>query len=284
VRKLAIRRPAFAGAFYAASSKSLKNQIEECFKHKLGPKRLPYEQKNTNIIGVICPHAGFAYSGPSAAHGYLEIGEQKPPKTVVIIGPNHTGWGTPLSIMRQGVWKTPLGEITIDSKLADKIIEFSNSAKDDDTAFIREHSIEVQLPFLQYIYSNFKFVPICMGYQDLETSTDLGQAIFNASKSTDIMLIASSDLSHQESISTAYKKDQFILDSILEIDEVKLQQMVKKYNISTCGYGPISSLLVYSKLKGATESEILSYYTSGDIIGDHRGVVGYTSAKITRNR
>ena len=281
---MAFRRPAVAGAFYAASQESLRKQIIDSFNHKLGPGRLPSELKDTDIISVVCPHAGYMFSGPSAAHSYLELGEQKPPETVVVIGPNHTGWGTPMSVMREGVWETPLGEVTIDSGLADKIIEFSETARGDESAFIREHSVEVQLPFLQFIYPDFKFVPICMGYQDLETSVELGRAIFQASQDKEIIVIASSDLTHQESQASANKKDQFVLDAIRDMDEVKLQESVKKHRISTCGYGPISATLVYSKLKEATRAEVLSYYTSGDIIGDHSAVVGYASAKITRDR
>ena len=283
MRKLAFRRPAVAGAFYAASQDSLRKQIIDCFKHKLGPGRLPDRQKEPDILSVVCPHAGYMFSGPSAAHSYLALGEQKPPETVVVIGPNHTGWGTPVSIMREGIWKTPLGEVSIDSELADKILELSVTARGDESAFTREHSIEVQLPFLQFIYPDFTFVPICMGYQDLETSVELGQAIFEASKDKEIIVIASSDLTHQESKASANKKDKFVLDAILDMDEEELQESVKKHRISTCGYGPISVALVYSKLQGAKRAEVLSYYTSGDIIGDHSAVVGYASAKITRN-
>ena len=279
---LAFRRPAVAGAFYAASQDSLRKQIIDSFNHRLGPGRLPDNQKEKDILSVICPHAGYMFSGPSAAHCYLALGEQKPPETVVVIGPNHTGWGTPVSVMREGVWGTPLGEVSIDSELADMITELSATARADKSAFIREHSVEVQLPFLQFIYPDFKFVPICMGYQDLETSVELGKAIFEASKGNDIIVIASSDLTHQESKASANQKDRYVLDAIQEMDEKKLQESVKKYRISTCGYGTISAALVYSKLKGAAKAEVLSYYTSGDIIGDNTAVVGYASAKITR--
>jgi AmmeMemoRadiSam system protein B len=277
-----IRRPAVAGAFYAASPDSLKKQITNCFLHKLGPMRLPDIKKSSNIISVVCPHAGYMYSGPSSAHSYLALSEQEEPDSIVVIGPNHTGWGTPVSVMREGIWKTPLGEVIIDKELADKIIKHSPIAKGDESAFIREHSIEVQLPFLQFIYSKFKFVPICMGWQDLETSIELGRAIYEASTDKEIIVVASSDLTHKEPKSSAYKKDQYILDAILEMDEKKLQDSVKKHKISTCGYGPISATLIYSKLKNATTTKILSYYTSGDIIGNNNAVVGYASAKLLR--
>jgi AmmeMemoRadiSam system protein B len=216
---MVIRRPAVADAFYAASPNSLKKQITDCFLHQLGPMKLPDSKKGSNIISVVCPHAGYIYSGPSSAHSYLALGEQEQPDTVIVIGPNHTGWGTPVSVMREGIWKTPLGEVTIDKELADKIIKHSPIARSDESAFIREHSVEVQLPFLQFIYSEFEFVPICMGFQDLETSIELGRAIHEASKDKEIIVVASSDLTHQEPKVSAYKKDQFILNAILEMDE-----------------------------------------------------------------
>ena len=281
---MAIRRPAAAGAFYAASSDKLKKQIIECFTHPLGPGKLPKLKCKSNIISIICPHAGYVYSGPAAAHSYLALGEQATPDTVVIIGPNHTGWGTPVSVMTNGLWETPFGNVSIDTELADRIVDLFDLARSDENAFVREHSLEVQLPFLQYIYSEFKFVPICMGYQDLDTSLELGQTLFEASKGKDIIVIASSDLTHQESRESANKKDKYVLDAIRDMDEKNLQELIKRNNITTCGYGPISATLVYSKLRKATKAEVLSYYTSGDIIGDNRSVVGYASAKISKEK
>lgn len=280
---MALRRPAVAGAFYAASPKKLKKQIIDSFKHRLGPGRLPEHHSARDILGVVCPHAGYMYSGPAASHSYLALGEQQPPETVVIIGPNHTGWGTPISVTSQGKWAMPLGEVLIDSELAEKIIKYSPTAKSDESAFIREHSIEVQLPFLQFIYPEFKFVPICMGYQDLDVSVELGKAIFEASKDKEIVVVASTDLNHQESKQISNKKDKYVMDAIKTLDEKQLQESVKRHNITTCGYGPVSATMVYSKLQGATKGEVLSYYTSGDITGDNSAVVGYASAKITRN-
>ena len=280
---VAIRRPAVAGAFYAASPEQLKKQIIDSFNHRLGAGRLPEHQSKRDILGVICPHAGYMYSGPAASHSYLALGEQTSPETVVIIGPNHTGWGTPISVMSEGKWVTPLGKVSIDSELAEKIIDYSPTAKSDESAFIREHSVEVQLPFLQFIYPEFKFVPICMGYQDLDVSEELGKAIYDASKDKEIVVIASTDLNHQESKQTSNKKDKYVIDAIKTLDEKQLQESVKNHHITTCGYGPVSATMVYSKLHGATKGEVLSYYTSGDITGDNYAVVGYASAKITRN-
>ncbi len=251
--------------------------------HKLGPGRLPERERDSDISAIIVPHAGFVYSGASAAHAYLSIAEQDNPETVIVIGPNHTGRGTPISVMGEGFWETPLGLVPLDTELAERIVKKSRIAEFDDTAFIREHSIEVQLPFLQFIYPEFKLVPICMGYQDLVTSRDLGQAIHESTVSESVIIVASSDLNHMESRKESNRKDKFVLDAIEAMDEAMLQDSVKRERISTCGYGPVSATLVASKLRGAKSAEILSYYTSGDIIGDNRSVVGYASAKITRN-
>ena len=280
---MAVRRPAVAGAFYDANPVSLRHQIIDSFMHRLGPGRLPEEGEGSGISAIVAPHAGFMYSGASAAHAYLVLAEQDKPDTVIVIGPNHTGRGTPVSVMGEGSWETPLGLVPLNSELAECIVDKSDIARFDDTAFTREHSVEVQLPFLQFIYPEFKLVPICMGYQDLEASRDLGRAIHESIKGESVIIVASSDLNHMESKKESNRKDRYVLDAIEAMDEVRLQDSVKKENISTCGYGPVSATLVASKLGGAKSAEILSYYTSGDIIGDNRQVVGYASARITRN-
>ena len=280
---MAVRRPAVAGAFYSANPSSLRKQITDSFLHKLGPGRLPGLKFDYNIHAIIAPHAGYMYSGPSAAHAYLKLAEQGKPDTVIVIGPNHTGYGTPISIMGEGQWETPLGKVSLDSVIAEKIILNSKLAKYDELAFKREHSVEVQVPFLQFIYQEFKLVPICMGYQDLESSRDLGDAIYKAIKGENALIVASSDLNHMESKLVSNRKDKYILEAIDAMNEVRLQESVRNEQISTCGYGPVSATIIASKLGGAKSSEILSYYTSGDILGDDRQVVGYASAIISRD-
>jgi AmmeMemoRadiSam system protein B len=222
------------------------------------------------------------YSGPAAAHSYLALAEQEKPDSVVVLGPNHTGWGTPVSIMGEGIWETPLGRVKLDSELARAIIDTAGVIDYDETAFLREHSVEVQVPFLQYIYGEFKLVPICMGYQDLETSREVGEAIHRATEGRDILVVASTDLTHQEPQASANKKDKMIIDAILAMDEERLQRVVHENRLTTCGYGPVSAALVTSRLDGAKKAELLTYYTSGDIMGDHDGVVGYAALKVTK--
>jgi len=220
------------------------------------------------------------YSGPAATHSYLALAEQEKPDTVIVLGPNHTGYGTPVSMMAEGSWETPLGRVPLDTNLAKAIFNSSDVIDIDETAFMREHSIEVQVPFLQYIYGGFKLVPICMGYQDLETSREVGEAIHKATEGKNVVILASTDLTHQETQKSANVKDKMIIDAVLSMDEERLQRVVHENRLTTCGYGPVSVALVASKLRGAKAAELLSYYTSGDIIGDYSGVVGYAAVKI----
>ncbi|RLI07936.1 AmmeMemoRadiSam system protein B, partial [Candidatus Bathyarchaeota archaeon] len=169
-----VRRPWVAGAFYPADPDRLRQTIESCFTHRLGPGGLPgTASPERRTVAVVCPHAGYMYSGPVAAHSYYHLAAEARPESVVVIGPNHTGMGSPIAMMRSGAWETPLGEVEIDEGLADAIFRASDIIDIDEWAHAREHSIEVQLPFLQYIYGpGLRFVPICMGFQDLESSRE----------------------------------------------------------------------------------------------------------------
>jgi AmmeMemoRadiSam system protein B len=244
-----------------------------------------YETQSTesNIVSVICPHAGYMYSGPVAAHSYYHMAAEARPESVVVLGPNHTGLGSPIAMVESGSWQTPLGRLEIDNELAGAILQASDLIDVDDVAHIREHSIEVQLPFLQYVYGHeIRFVPISMGLQDLESSREIGRAVAEAAEGRNILMIASTDLNHFEPQSLANTKDAMVIDSILSLDETALQKRVRTNRISMCGYGPVSAVIVASKILGASDTELLSYHTSGDISGDRSSVVGYASAKITR--
>ena len=279
---MGVRRPVVAGAFYPADPTRLRRSIEESFTHRLGPGKLPGEPSGERtIISVVCPHAGYMYSGPVAAHSYLQLSNDGKPDTVVILGPNHTGLGGPVSLGGSDSWETPLGRVEIDKDLISAILGSSDFIDVDEMAHIREHSIEVQLPFLQYIYGEFKLVPICMGLQDLETSRRLGEVLAEALKERNALIMASTDLNHMEPQSTAEPKDRGVIDRILTLDEATLQDWVRSRRVSMCGYGPVSATLVASKRLGATKAELLAYSTSGDVTGDHSSVVGYTSIKIT---
>lgn len=279
---MGVRRPVVAGAFYPADPTRLRRSIEESFTHRLGPGKPPGEPSGERtIISVVCPHAGYMYSGPVAAHSYLQLSNEGKPDTVVILGPNHTGLGGPVSLGVSEAWETPLGRVDIDKDLTSVIFGSTDFIDVDERAHIREHSIEVQLPFLQHIYGEFKLVPICMGFQDLETSRRLGEVLAEALKERNALIIASTDLNHMEPQSTAEPKDRGVIDRILALDEAALQDWVRSRRVSMCGYGPVSATLVASKNLGATRAELLAYSTSGDVTGDHSSVVGYTSIKIT---
>ncbi len=278
-----VRRPWVAGSFYPADPDSLRRTIEKCFTHRLGPGSLPeLKPLERRIISVVCPHAGYMYSGPVAAHSYFHLSSEGRPASIVIIGPNHTGLGGPVSLGGTGAWETPLGRVDIDTELAKVIFEASSFIDMDETAHVREHSIEVQLPFLQYIYGDFRFVPICMGFQDLETSREVGQVVAEAIEGRNSLIVASTDLTHMEPQSSANVKDRGVIERIVSLEEVALQEWVHSHRVSMCGYGPVSAAIVASKRLGAQKAELLAYHTSGEVTGDLSSVVGYAAAKITR--
>jgi len=280
---LLVRRPYVAGSFYPRDPKRLRAEVEVSFTHPLGPGRLPGKgEKPRTIKAIVCPHAGYMYSGHVAAYSYLALSEEKAPDTAIILCPNHTGLGSAVSLMGEGSWETPLGRLKIDEETSRAIFKASGMVDMDETAHTYEHSIEVQLPFLQYIYgSNISIVPICMGFQDIETSRNVGEAIAEAAKGRNIIVIASTDMTHQESQASATRKDRLVLDAVEKLDEARVQEAVRRNHMTMCGYGPVSAAIVASKLLGADRGEILSYHTSGDITGDLGAVVGYASAKLT---
>jgi AmmeMemoRadiSam system protein B len=276
-----VRRPTVAGTFYEAKPEELKGQIEGCFLHELGPGSLPIVMGSpiNNLIGVLCPHAGYMYSGPVAAHSYSKLASCGKPDTVVLFGPNHTGMGSGLAAAEDGFWKTPLGEIEVDSAIIKDIALFSGIVDFDDSAHASEHSIEVQLPFLQYLYgSSFKIVPISFLMQDLASSVEVGKATAKALKGKNSVIIASSDMSHYEPREQANRKDKLVIDSFEALDEERLYNVIASNNISACGYGPIAALIAASKQMGAREAKLLCYETSGGVTGDYSAVVGYAAA------
>jgi len=280
-----IRRPSVAGAFYEGNTESLKAQIEDCFLHDFGPRKIPKvsEAGQRKIVGLVCPHAGYMFSGPVAAQAYYRLALDGRPDVAVIFGPNHTGHGSPLATMNEGVWRTPLGDVEVDCETANRIVHEARIVDIDDSAHRFEHSIEVQLPFLQYLYgTKFKLVPICFLMQDLSSAREIGQAVAKALIDKNAVIIASSDMTHYEPQETAAKKDRSALEAVESMDEERFYSVIEKYNISACGYGPIVALITAAKSLGAKEAKILSYKTSGDVTGDYSGVVGYSAVCFTK--
>jgi MEMO1 family protein len=281
-----VRLPCQAGAFYDGTRESLKRQIEECFLHELGPGKLPEVNENgpRQVIGLVCPHAGYMFSGPVAAHAYYKLALDGRPDTVVLFGPNHTGYGSALAVMNEGFWRTPLGDVEIDGETADKIVRESRIVDIDESAHNFEHSIEVQLPFLQYLYgSHFKFVPICFLMQDLASAREVGQAVAKVLTGKNAVVIASSDMTHYERQDKASKNDMLALEAVEDMDETRFYSNIEKHNISACGYGPIMALIAATKIMGAKEAKLLCYKTSGDVVGDYSSVVGYAAVCFTKN-
>jgi AmmeMemoRadiSam system protein B len=279
-----VRRPTQAGAFYEGDAEALKTQIENCFLQELGPKKHPEVNKNgpRKIIGLICPHAGYMYSGAVAANAYYELAQDGKPDTVVILGPNHTGYGSGLALMNEGIWRTPLGDVEIDGETANNIVQETRLVDVDDLAHRFEHSIEVQLPFLQYLYgSEFKFVPICFQMQDLSSAVEIGMALVEVLSSKNAVVIASSDMTHYEPQKNAEAKDLEALKAVEALDEKMFYSIIRTRNVTACGYGPIAAVITVAKGLGA-KARLLCYKSSGDVTGDYSNVVGYAAVSFKK--
>jgi hypothetical protein len=277
-----VRKPAVAGSFYQAEENKLRKELENCFLSPLGPEELPQQPgNNRRILGGVVPHAGYLYSGPVAAYFYKQLYEDKQPDGFIILGPNHSGLGAEISIYPKGSWETPLGEAEVDESLA-KAIESYGIGEFDTRAHAPEHSIEVQLPFLQFLYKKITFVPICMLNQNLKTAQKLGEALSKAIKSSrkDIVIIASTDFSHYISQEEAAEYDEMAIKKILALDPQGFIQQVHTHHISMCGYGPVGATMVATKLLKAQRAELLKYGTSGDV-SSSRQVVGYAALSIS---
>jgi len=283
---LKIRPAAVAGSWYAGTPNRLRGQIEDLFTHRLGPGSLPSVIKEgpRSVVGLVVPHAGYLASGPVAAHAYYQLAKDGKPDVIVIFGPNHTGRGSALAVMNEGVWRTPLGDVEIDTETANQIVKASTIIDVDEMAHAYEHSIELQLPFLQYLYgSDFKFVPICFMMQDLESSREVGKATAEALRGKNALVIASTDMTHYEPQERAEKKDKMAIDAALKMDETQYYHNVEAYDISTCGYGPTIAAITAAKELGAKKAQLLCYKTSGDILGDRSAVVGYAAIAFTKS-
>jgi len=283
--KYKVRKPVYSGSFYENELSRLNKQIESCFLHKIGPGKLPLTNLagKRKIVGMISPHAGYIYSGPIAAHGYFQLAHDGKPETIIILGPNHRGFGEETSILSSGKWETPLGVLEIDHDLANNIVKRSKILKEDINAHKYEHSIEVQIPFIQYIFgNNVNIIPISMSRQDIETDINIANAISASVKDKDIVVIASSDFTHYESSEYAYNIDLQAIEAIIEFNPQKIYDMIFDQRLSMCGPGPITTMLMICKTLKAKKAELLKYATSGDITGDNKKVVGYASMIVSK--
>ena len=272
-----IRTPAVSGTFYPENEKKLKNLIHECFMHPIGPGKTSPTDSDEKIYGVICPHAGFVYSGPVACHSFYSLSASSS-KLAIIVGPNHYGIGQNVASMIDVRWKTPLGLVEVDSDSVLKLREHLDILEIDSFSHSKEHSIEVQIPMLQEVFSDkMKILPISLINQEQKTATLVGSAIAKIAQEKDALLIGSSDFTHYEENGFAHNQDQALIDPILKLDVDEFYKILYERKVTACGFGAIASIMTACKELGATQGKLLKYATSGDISGDKSSVVGYAS-------
>ena len=260
-----IREPAVSGQFYPASSEELKSMIRGMVDEKATKE---------DVIGYYAPHAGYIYSGPVVGATISHVNFKE---SCVILGPSHSGAGAPFSILTEGTWRTPLGNVEIDTELARAILANASNLREDRLAHLQEHSIEVQLPFIQYFKPDIKFVPILLSHTNAAVYRSIGLAIAKAIKDSgkEVVIVASGDMNHYESQKITHTKDRQAIESILKLEAGELLERIQEFNISMCGYGTAACLIYAAKEFGMVKTELVKYQTSGDITHDFSAVVGY---------
>ena len=272
-----VRTPAVSGTFYPDDEKELKSLINDCFTHPIGPGKIPPTGSDQKIYGVICPHAGFVYSGPIACHSFYSISSSVS-KLAIITGPNHYGIGQSVASMIDVSWKTPLGLMEVDSESALELRNGLDILELDSFSHSKEHSIEVQVPMLQETFSHeMKILPVSLINQKQQTATKVGSAIAKIAQKKDALLIGSSDFTHYEENEFAHRQDLALIDPILKLDVDEFYKILYERKVTACGFGAIASTMIACKELGATEGKLLKYATSGDVSGDKSSVVGYAS-------
>jgi MEMO1 family protein len=267
------RKPAVAGTFYERLPERLTAQVNHCFQaNSRATERMPF-------IGAVVPHAGLMYSGHVAAAVYDLLA--LPPR-LIILCPNHTGLGADAAIISSGGWLTPLGEMHVDEALAKELRSETRALTEDQTAHSREHSLEVQLPFLQTLAPSSRFVPICLGRSSYELCDEVGTAIARVIQrlGEPVGIIASSDLNHYENQESTLRKDQLAIDCILALDPRRLWETIHREEISMCGYIPTTTMLIAARELGASHATLVKHATSADVSGDYGHVVGYAGLVI----
>jgi hypothetical protein len=261
-----LRPPAVAGRFYPDDPAELTRQIASFASSAEEPLRPAF--------ACLVPHAGYRYSGHVAGAVYARL---KLPRRFLLLGPRHFPRGKPQAILSEGAWQTPLGQAEIDTELARDLKAAYPPLCEDGVAHETEHAIEVQLPFLQSLAGDFRFVPIALGPTDYVQLESLGHAIANVVRRQQdpVLIIASSDMNHYESDEITRRKDGLAIERVLALDAAGLFDVVRREEISMCGFGPAVSMLTAVRLLGATRTTLVRYATSGDINGDRNEVVGY---------
>ena len=260
-----IRQPVVAGTFYPANPYQLKEMIK-----KLTPEKI----EQLSGLGLIAPHAGYIYSGRTAAATFASL---KLTGTILLLGPKHTPYGEEMAVFSKGAWQFPGGEFPIDTLLAEHLMGEVPGLKADTLAHLQEHSLEVILPFIHYYRPDASIVPIAFAYLSLDKCKIVGEALGKALQrwTTPVTLVISTDLNHYEDQETTLRKDQIAIDKILELDPKGLYEACAKYNISMCGIIPVTIALFALKQLDLSEARLISHTTSAETSGDYRHVVGY---------
>jgi hypothetical protein len=265
------RSPAVAGRFYPSDPDELRREID---------KFTAGAVEKLKARACLVPHAGYMYSGGVAGKVYrgLEL-----PRRILMLGPRHFPHGESLAILSDRAWRTPLGDALIDSELAAELKQAFPRLREDAVAHETEHALEVQLPFLQRLIGDFRFVPIALGTERFEILEQLGRAIakVHAARKEPFLILTSSDMNHYESDAITRVKDRIALDRIAALDPAGLHEVVRTKGISMCGYGPAVVMMTAMRALGATRAEIVAYATSADVSGDYDWTVGYAGALVS---
>ena len=266
-----IRHPAVAGSFYSGEATRLRSDIEGY---------ITKDCEKQAVLGVVSPHAGYMYSGRVAGNLYSRI---KIPDTVVILAPNHTGYGVPYSIWSDGSWRTPLGDVGVNQNVVDELVRVCSLIEKDKEAHLYEHAAEVQIPFIQYFNPCIKIVVMVVSSMNIADLKNIGKSLSLVLQRLcpDALVVASSDMTHYETQAIANRKDKIAINEILALNEDNLYNKVHNMHITMCGIYPAVIMLVCSKERGAKKAELVRYETSGDITGDYNQVVGYAGITVS---
>ena len=273
------REPAVAGRFYPADPRRLEQEVA---RYLAGSQAAPEQAKPRRVIAVIAPHAGYVFSGAIAGETYARV---EVPERAVVLNPNHTGMGSPRSIWSAGVWRLPGGSVPVDEPLAAHIRQEAK-LEDDRRAHLHEHSGEVQLPFLRARRPEVRVVPICLSNLSLKACHSLGEGLARAVQQAagdarDILLVASTDMSHFVSAEEARRLDMMALERVEKLDPDGLYEVVTENDISMCGFIPTTVVLVAARSLGANHVDLVRYGNSGETSGDYARVVGYVGAIVS---
>lgn len=262
-----VRPPAVAGRFYPANPAELTQQINGFVSAYAG------REKKT-ARGCLTPHAGYKYSGAVAASVFAALAL---PRRIIILGVRHFPRGQAIAVMSEGSWLTPLGAAEIDGILAKQLLRACPLLREDSVAHSSEHSLEVQLPFLQVLAGKFSFVPVALGTARYEELTEVGEAVAEviSAQKEPVLILTSSDMNHYETDEVTREKDQYAIAELLKLDPRGLYDTVRRKEISMCGLGPAVAMLTAVKRLGASKATLVKYATSGDVTGDRSEVVGY---------